>query len=437
MKETFKKLIKEFHENLLPELKKRDYNIQESEEILVLVGLRRVGKTYLMFQKIKELLNSGIEVNRIIFLNFEDERLTSLKTEDLDKLLEAYYELYPENVSKSTYLFFDEIQAAPNWSLFLKRLYERKQYKIFVSGSSSKLLSSEIASELRGRTIARKIYTLSFIEFLRFKEFKYDKNIKFSKSRFALKKLFNEFLIFGGYPAIAKYENEIEKESLLSSYLELIIYKDLVERYKIRNTLLLKNLIKYFVTNMAKTISINSFYESIKNEINASKDAIWEYFSCLEDISFFLTLSKFSYSMKKQINSIKKVYLADNGFKKVYGFNFSEESGRLLENLIFIELKRRNKEIYYYSEKGECDFIIKNKLKIAEAVQVCYQLNNVNKEREVEGLVEAMNEFKLNRGLILTYDQEEEINVKNKKITVMPVWQWLLEEKNENINRIK
>ncbi len=183
---------------------------------------------------------------------------------------------------------------------------------------------------------------------------------------------------------------------------------------------------------MAKIISINSFYESIKNEMNASKDAIWEYFSCLEDISFFFTLSKFSYSMKKQINSIKKVYLADNGFKKVYGFNFSEESGRLLENLVFIELIRRNKEIYYYSEKGECDFIIKNKLKINEAVQVCYQLNKENKEREINGLIEAMEEFKLNQGLILTYDQEEEIRVKNKKITVLPVWHWLLKEENES-----
>ncbi len=429
MKETFKKIIKEFHENPLPELKKRDYNILESEEISVLVGLRRVGKTYLMFQKIKELLNSGIEIHRIIFLNFEDERLNNLKTEDLDKLLEAYYELYHENVSKLIYLFFDEIHAAPNWSLFLKRLYEKKQYIIFVSGSSSKLLSSEIATELRGRTITRKIYPLSFIEFLRFKEFEYDKNIKFSKDRFAIKKLFDEFLVYGGYPAVSKYKDKIEKESTISSYLELMIYKDLVERYKIRNTILLKSLIKYFVTNTAKTISINSFYESIKNEMNASKDAVWEYFSYLEDIGFFFTLGKFSYSMKKQINSIKKVYLADNGFKKVYGFNFSEESGRLLENLVFIELKRRNNEIYYYSEKGECDFIIKNKLKIAEAMQVCYQLDNKNKEREIKGLIEAMDEFKLNHGLILTYDQDEEIRIKNKKITVMPVWQWLLEGK--------
>ena len=430
MKETFKRIIKEFHENSLPELKKRDYHIRESEEISVLVGLRRVGKTYLMFQKINELVNSGIEINRIIFLNFEDERLIGLKTEDLDKILESYYELYPQNISKKLYLFFDEIHAAPNWSLFLKRLYEKKQYKLFISGSSSKLLSSEIATELRGRTITQKVYPLSFIEFLRFKEFEHDKNIKFSNSRFALKKFFNEFLIYGGYPAIVKYGNKIEKESTLSSYLELIIYKDLVERYKIRNTILLKNLIKYFVTNMAKTISINSFYESIKNEMNASKDAIWEYFSCLEDIGFFFTLNKFSYSMKKQINSIKKVYLADNGFKKVYGFNFSEESGRLFENLVFIELVRRNKDIYYYSEKGECDFIIKSKLKINEAIQVCYQLNNKNKEREIKGLIEAMQEFKLNRGLILTYDQEEKISVKNKKIRVLPVWQWLLNKEN-------
>lgn len=432
MKETLKKLIKEFQDNSIPEIKKRDYSIEESEEIVTLVGLRRVGKTYLMFQKIKELLKSGVGINRIIFLNFEDERILGMKTEDLDKIFEAYYELYPENISKTIYLFFDEIHAAPNWSLFLKRLYEKKQYKIFISGSSSKLLSSEIATELRGRTITKKIFPLSFSEFLVFKDFKYDKNIEFSKNRFALKKLFNEFLIYGGYPAVSKYKDKIEKESMLSSYIELVIYKDLVERYKIRNTLLLKNLIKYFITNMAKTVSVNSFYESIKNEMNASKDAVWEYFSCLEDIGFFFTLSKFSYSMKKQVNSIKKIYLADNGFKKVYGFNFSEESGRLIENLVFIELNRTGKDIYYYFEKGECDFVIKSKLKIEEAIQVCYKLDDDNRKREIKGLIEAMNEFNLKSGLILTLDQEEQLKVDGKNITIMPVWKWLLQKDTKN-----
>lgn len=427
MKDVFKKLIIEFQESKLPNVVSRDYSLIETDEITTLVGLRRSGKTYLLFQKIRELTDSGVDVNKIIFINFEDERLIGLKTEDLNKLSEAYYELYPKNIKENIYLFFDEIHSAPNWNLFLARLYEKKQYKIFITGSSSRLLSTEIATQLRGRTISKYVYPLSFKEFLRFRNFKIGKNIQYSQDRFLLKNLFDEFLEFGGYPQVVKYENRIEKESVLNTYLELIIYKDLVERYKIRNLLLLKNLIKYVITNISKNLSLNSFYESIKKDMKVSRDAVWEYFSYLEDINFLFVLNGYSPSLKKQMVSAKKVYIADSGFKKIFGFNISEDLGRLIENLVFVELKRRNKEAYYYSGKGECDFVIKKGMKITEAVQVCYKFKDNNKEREIKGMLEAMDRFKLKKGLILTYEEEEKFKVKNKNIVVKPVWKWLLD----------
>jgi len=426
MKEAFKKIIKEFHEAGLPAHIDRENSLKNSEEIIAIIGLRRVGKTYMMYQKIKELLKEGVNINRIVFIDFEDDRLIGITENDLDKLIEGYYELYPENISKVIYLFFDEIQAAPKWNYFLKRLYEKKQFRIFVSGSSSKLLSQEIATELRGRTLSDRIYPLSFIEFLKFKNFEFDNSTEFSKKRFILKKFLTEFLEYGGYPTIVKCENILDKESLLRNHMELIIYKDLVERYKIRNTFLLKNLIKYFITNSNRVISLNGFYESIKNNMDSSKDSIGEYFSYLEDINFFFVLNRFSYSLKKQNEFSKKIYIADNGFKRIYGFNFMEELGRLLENAIFIELKRREKEIYYYSKKNECDFVIKEGNKITQLIQVCYELNESDREREINGLVEAMEEFNLTEGLLLTFDKEQEIKLKDKKINLMPAWKWLL-----------
>lgn len=425
MKDVFKKIIVEFYESELPEIITRDYSLRDTDEIHTIIGLRRTGKTYLLYQKIKELLKAGIDKKRIIFINFEDERLLGLKTEHLENIFESYYELYPENIKTTIYLFFDEIQNASNWSRFLTRLYEKKQYKIFVTGSSSKLLSTEIATQLRGRTIATKIYPLSFKEFLRFNNFEVDKNVQYSKKRFLLKKLFDEFLEFGGFPQIAKYKNKIEKENALNTYLELTIYKDIVDRYKIRNLFLLKNMIKFFVTNIAKNISLNNFYESMKKDMKVSRDAVWEYFSHLEDINFLFVLNEFSSSFKKQMALTKKVYLSDLGFKKIFGMNISTDIGRLLENMVFIELKRRKKEIYYWKDKNECDLIIKTGFKITETIQVCYNLNE-NREREIKGLTDAMQNFNLKEGLILTYDQEDKFKINNKRIIVKPVWKWVL-----------
>lgn len=426
MKNVFKTLIQEFQERTLPPLIQREYTLPESEQIQTLVGLRRIGKTYLLYQKINELTNQKVPKNTILLINFEDERLLNLKADHLHLLLEAYYELYPENTTKKLYLFFDEIHAVPSWNLFLKRLYEQKNYHIYITGSSSKLLSSEIATELRGRTQTHTVFPLSFQEFLRFKRFTIEKNISYSQQRFPLKKLLTEYLEYGGYPNVAQLENPLEKESVLRNYLDLIIYKDIVDRYKIRNTLLLKNLIQYVVTNTSKHVSLHAFYESMKQDSMVSKDSVGEYFSYLQEIGFLYQLPRYSPSLKKQFAAPKKIYIADNGFKKIHGIDFSEDSGRLLENLVFIELKRRGKDLYYFKEKNECDFLIKEGTRITQALQVCFELNQNNRDRELHGLTAALTMFQLKEGMIITFDQQEELSVENKKITVIPVWKWLL-----------
>ncbi|HUT00180.1 MAG TPA: ATP-binding protein [Candidatus Thermoplasmatota archaeon] len=426
MKDIFKTILQEFHERSLPELVSRNYQLPDNDQIQTLIGLRRVGKTFLLYQKIKELTLRGIPKETILFINYEDERLLNLKAEDLHLLLEAYFELYPENVSKKLYLFFDEIQAAPSWHLFIKRLYEQKNLRIYITGSSSKLLSSELATQLRGRTQAHSIYPLSFSEFLKFKQFEPGKNITYSRQRFPLKKLFTEYLEYGGYPDVTQRDNLLEKEAMLRNYLDLIIYKDIADRYKIRNTLLLKNLMKYIVTNTAKHLSLNAFYESMKQDSLVSKDTVWEYFSYLEEIGFVYQITKYSPSLKKQYNAPKKTYIADNGFKKIYGMNFSEDAGRILENMVFLELKRQQKELFYFKDKYECDFIIKEGKRITNAYQICYHLNRENTERELHGLNQAMATLRIKNGAILTFDQEKKLTIEEKTIPVIPVWKWLL-----------
>ena len=429
-KEIFKLVIKEFHELKFPEIKERDLLLpQNTNKIITVSGPRRSGKTYYFYQTIQKL-RKKIEHSRIVYLNFEDDRLLPLNLKDLNNLIEAYFELYPENKTKQVYCFFDEIQNIDGWELFIRRIYDKEKIKIFITGSSSKLLSKEIATSLRGRTLNYQMFPLSFKEFLRFKNVKLEKNFVYSKIRFQIKKLFEEYLVFGGFPEVVLEKDDL-KLSVLKNYYDLIIYRDLVERFAIRNTIFLKSLTKYLLTNFSATFSINAYYQGLEKPLKPAKETVLEYLSYLQEIELIFLAPIFSYSLKTQQVNPKKNYAIDNGLRNTIAFQFSQDYGRLLENLIFIELKRRDKEIYYHKQKNECDFVVKDNLKISQAIQVTRELNQKNKERESNGLIEAIQEYKLKDGLILTKDQEKEIIKKiggqKIKIQVMPIWKWLLQ----------
>jgi hypothetical protein len=428
-KDIFKLLIKEFQELKLPEIKERDLKLPENtNKIITISGPRRVGKTYYFYQLIQNF-KEKIPIERIVYINFEDDRLFPLKLEDLNTLIEAYFELYPENKNKEIYLFFDEIQNIKNWELFVRRIYDKEKVKIFITGSSSKLLSREIATSLRGRTLNYELYPLSFKEFLLFKNVKIDKNFIYTARRFQVKKLFEEYLVFGGFPEVV-LEKENLKLALLKNYYDLTIYRDLVERFSVRNLDFLKLLIKYLLTNISNLFSGNAFYRSLEKSLKPARETFLEYLSYLEEIELIFFVPLFSYSLKVQQVNPKKIYAIDNGLRNAVSFIFSQDYGRLLENLVFIELKRRGNEVYYYKGKRECDFLIKKGSKIFQAIQVVENLNKENMEREIEGLTEAMEKFNLNQGFILTKDDEREIKVKLKKkivkIKTIPIWNWLL-----------
>ncbi|AKB16963.1 MULTISPECIES: ATP-binding protein [unclassified Methanosarcina] len=423
-KELFKYLIKEFHERKLPEIYPRALEIPETRMIVSLIGARRIGKTSYFFQMVGEL-EKKVGRGRILYINFEDERILPLDVKDLNSILEAYYELYPENVDRELYLFFDEVQNVPGWEVYVRRLYDRGDLKLFLTGSSSKMLSKELATSLRGRTLSFYLYPLDFREYLAFRGVEPVRDFEYSKQRFELKKLFEEYLYEGGFPEVVLEAPELRKK-ILQDYFEMMIYRDLVERFSIRNTTLLKALTKYLVTNIGNPFSVTSYYKAIKQDQEVSKGTILGYLSHLEDISLVYFLPLFSYSLKAQAINPKKVYCLDNGLRNAVSFTFSKDEGRLAENLVFLELMRREKEVYYWKNGGEVDFVVKGDDDSLTVINVTY--SDSIAEREVSALKKfsVKEEFasRIKEFILLTKDTDKTEN----GITYIPLWKWMLEK---------
>jgi hypothetical protein len=289
--------------------------------------------------------------------------------------------------------------------------------KIFVTGSNAQMLSSEISTSLTGRNKLIELYPFSFSESLRFKGNEIDPDKLSGKNKSLVLKDFNQYMEQGGFPLVVK-ENDLE---ILNAYFQDIFYRDIIARYNLSQVNEIKQIGQYFASNTSKLFSYSTLQEiSGVKSTSSIKDYLYYY----SQSYLFFYLSKFDYSVKKQIRNQKKVYTIDTGFSNRIGFNFSANKGRILENIVFLELQRRACETYYHSANHECDFVIKEGINIKEAIQVCYQLESENKDREYQGLLEAMHQYKLKTGLLLTYDDDIS---EHKGITVMPVWKWLLD----------
>lgn len=381
----------------------------KDNRVIILTGIRRSGKSTIL----SHLMNSK---NNFIYVNFEDEGFLDFEAKNFEELNEVLIEVYGE----SKYYFFDEIQEIKNFESFVRRLHDDGK-KIIITGSNASLLSKEFATKLTGRNKSFEVYPFSFEEFLKYYNFEYTKkDLSITEKKVRMKKIFEKYMNLGGMP---EYLNLMDVDYLKSVY-DNIIYRDIVARYDIKKETALRELVMLLTQNMSNTFTYNSLKKSLKL---SNAITVKEYIGYLKNSYLFFEIPKFSYSLKEQLNSPKKAYLIDHSFQKVFGTTFSPNKGWILENLVFMELLRKKMEIFYYSDKGECDFIVKELNKIVNVIQVCYELTESNKEREINGLIEGMEKFKLKEGLILTMNQEDEIKVNNKKITVKPVWKWLLE----------
>lgn len=426
---NYEKIIVNWMEFKIPKTLPRTKKIKLNHEfITTITGPRRAGKTYLCFQTMHQLISNKVPKENILYINFEDEKLLGANANDLNKLLETYLELSNNNEKYETYLFLDEIQNVTNWDNWVRRISDtEKNIKLILTGSSSKLLSKEISTQLRGRVLNTEIYPLSFKEYLDWNKITYDlKTLLHSKKKIAVKKAFSKYLKNGGYPALLT--NNAPREKILQNYYQSMIFKDIVERHKIKEIKKLKILVKLLFEATSNEISYNKLTNKLKSMgFNISTNTIIEYLHYFEDAYLFFQNLKYEYSLTKQLGAIKKVYCIDNGILNAVSFKFSEDNGKLLENLAFIELKRRGNTVYYHREKKECDFLIIEKSIVTNAIQITKELTDENHDREINGLLEALNKYNLTQGIILILtDDEKQLKIKGKTIHITPIWKWLL-----------
>ncbi len=423
MKETFKKLIINFQERIFDNILSREYIIPtETKKIVSLIGVRRSGKTYILFSLI-EKLRKTVDNTNIIYINFEDDRLFPIQLSDLDTLLEGYYELYPHKREEKIYLFLDEVQNIDGWEKYARRIYDTEKIQIFITGSSSKLLSSEIATSLRGRTITYEIFPFSFREYINYKNIEI--NLYSSKSISFIKNAFNAYLINGGFAETFDETADVQKR-ILKDYLDLIIYKDVIERYSIKNQSLLKHLIKYMFVNMGTLISVNKLYNEYKSQgYKVGKDTLQDYLSYLQEAYTLFTAPIHRNSVKEEQRNPKKLYAIDNGFKKLFSISMSDDYSKLYENLAFLHLRRTTNEVYYFKQTQEVDLYVKTDKEYL--VNVAYNIDDEKTfKREINALVEGMAYFNLKNSYLITHDKDETIEIDGKNIEVIPMWKWLL-----------
>jgi len=352
-----------------------------SEQIKVIIGARRSGKSYIMRQLAKWLIEKkGVNKNNILIINFEDPRFTGLDTKLLQQALDVYLETYkPEG---EIYVFLDEVQEIPRWEKWVRTMQELGKANIIVSGSNSKLLSSELATVLTGRHLDMTVMPLSFAEFLKFKNLEITNELECIRNEIVLKSFLKEFLEFGSFPLVVLGQ---DKESILLSYFDDVVNKDLIKRYKIRKTEEIKSLVKFYLSNVSSPVT----FTSVGKFLNISTVSAERFSAYLETSYVVFFLKRFSFKVKQQEKSPRKVYAVDTGLANVVGFRFSDNFGKLAENMVFLELKRRSNfdpsmEIYYWKSlaQEEVDFVVKRNTNVTELIQVCWDIQDINTKSE-------------------------------------------------------
>ncbi|MCP4757526.1 MAG: ATP-binding protein [Proteobacteria bacterium] len=432
LKDNIKTILREFHESKPPEIIDRDLTIDPEffhstvNKICTIVGARRAGKTFFLLQIVAKLIQETCNIEDIIYINFEDERILPLTANDLQIILDAYFELYGEN--RQPYIFFDEIQNVDGWEQFTRRL-NAQGYRLFVTGSNSKMLSREIASALRGRTITYELFPFSFSEFLFSRNIQLDNKIRYGKKRHAINSLFDEYLFSGGYPEIVLMQSETVRQRILQDYFNTIFYRDLVERYRIKNLNLLRLWMNTLMVNISTSVSFRKYENDFKSQGEKLSVATLANFSrYLEEVYFGFFVEMYSASERKRRMNPRKFYLIDPALHNYLTLRFSQNKGRLLENLVFLELRRSGKTIHYYKTKAghEVDFVVSNENSQPTLIQVCYDLQEIaTANREKRALQAAMRELNIQTGTILTNESKDRIDENGGIIEILPVREWL------------
>ena len=414
MREIFKQIIVQRQDWL----RKIDLHVRkvdlEKNANYVFTGLRRAGKTYYLYQIIQSFIKKN-NFDSILFINFEDERLIGMSHLQFNEILEAYKELF----DLQPIIFLDEIQNIEHWQKFARRLAD-DGYRVYVTGSNAEMLSSEIASTLGGRYVNKEILPLSFSEFLSFQNKKFSTNAIYSDERIELKKQYLTYLEFGGFPELLNLEN---KRDYLSSVYQKLFYGDLIARYKISNPNLLKFLIKKLAESVNNETSVNRIKNLIKSTgVSIGSNTLFDYLNYLESSFLIAPISNY-YSKFVEKETNKKYYFLDTGILMLF---LNDQDTKLLENQIYIELRRRGFTPYFLKSKLEVDFYVPEKNLL---IQVSYTISDPEtRKREIKALESAMKSLEISESIIITIDEREIIETSSGKIKVIPAFEWLMKE---------
>lgn len=393
--------------------------------ILSLVGVRRAGKSTLARQAINHLMrNKGVKPRNILFLNLETPQFSRFRNDvtALDRIYEDFLKLV--NPEGTVYCFLDEVHFFTEWQVFVKNLYERKGIKFVVTGSNSRLLSSEFVTLLSGRALPIEVFPFTFQEFARTRGIEPADRVAILRERHRLRKAFDDYLRCGGFPEAAYIEGDAARKEVLVMYARNILYQDIAPRFGIKKAQELENLFFYLTSNIASLYT----YNRLSALVGLNDKTVKEYLSYFADAYLLFTVDAFNFSVKEQIKSPKKIYAIDTGLAAATAFSFSENIGHYLENLVYLELRRSGRDVYYYKTASgqEVDFAVREGNKLRELIQVAQDMKGEKtRAREIKALLKAMDETELTTATVVTYEDEEEIAEGTRKIQVVPAYKYL------------
>ncbi len=401
--------------------------ITGSNQVITITGPRRAGKSYLMRQMARRLSDKGVRKENILFVNFEDPRFASLDT----KVLAQVYDVYKGFFSPidTPYIFLDEIQEVTEWEKWVRTMHELRKAKIIVSGSNAQLLSRELGTLLTGRHIDLTVFPLSFAEYLTFNKMEVNGAFGVLGKTAEIDGLLHKYIESGSFPEVAL---SVKKTEVLLNYFDDILTKDLLKRFRVRKTPVMKALIKYYLSNAANLVS----FTSVGKFLQANPHTIEKFSGYLEDVYLIFLLKRFSYKVKEQEKSPRKIYGIDTGLCNSLGFRFSENIGRLAENIVFLTLKRKQIldpqiELFYWkdAQHREVDFVIKHGLDVTSLIQVCWNMSDEKtKNRELRSLHKGMKNLNITNATVITDATEGEENLNGYTVKIIPLWKWLLAE---------
>ncbi|MFC1572158.1 ATP-binding protein [Candidatus Eisenbacteria bacterium] len=434
MREILEELIDDFQERDLPRPIPRDQQpIELRGKATVVVGMRRVGKTWFCYQQIQRLLEEGVPKEQLLYLNFEDERLLPFGAKDFQTILDVYFSRLPALKDVQCHFFLDEVQRIDGWEMFVRRVLDNERISVWITGFSSRLLSREIATSLRGRSLPTEIFPLSFAEFLRFQGVELPSPRRFgTRTRAILQNMAQRYLDRGGFPELQSVESDEIRRQVLRNHLDVVLLRDVVERYSVTNVAALRRLIRHIMSAPATRFSVNKFYNSLRSQgISCTKDNLYQYLDHLVDAYLVHQASIHSRSEKvRQVNP-RKIYTCDSGYAGAGLTAMTMDRGAILENMVYTHLRRQGLRPEYVMMKNglEVDFFLPAR-RVADRllIQVCWTLENeATRRREVTAIREGIRELRLKAGTIVTWNEHERID---DKIEAVPAYRWLLEDQS-------